>query len=369
MNFFKRDQWEKQKWRFSCTAFHLHSRFSLFSFLDSRNKMRASLSPRRRRAPVPPGIGIVLATLVAFACSRLRRVSAAEGPGEGGAAANSNSSPSAPFFDARLAASAAALGASLGEAMKKPEELDLARLGKSLDLRVFCEPDRFLPAKRMPAIVSLPRLVARIEGGSCRGRGFRPGGGGPGPADGRNSTSPSVLGGLASCSPGRTSWYCGEPLILPERETPAALFAGSCSLSLFPTSLKIKEAAAAAAAAAAEAATAEAATNNGGGGIDDDFTAAPPLSASNARRIQVLSPAVVLRCKSLEALERGECSGVERPSSRPRAEKEKERKKKKSRRAKEAPAVAAAGKDPVLPSAGAIAAEVGREVFEALRAF
>ena len=320
--------------------------------------MRAS----RRRGPG----AIFLAVLIVASCSRFFRLSAAAaaegtggGGGKGAAAADSSAPPS------RLAAAAADLFSSLasllGEAKPLgPEELD--QLRASLDVRTVCETDRFLPAKRMPATLALPRLVARITGRSCRVRG------------GNSSTSTStssLLGGLVSCSPGKASWFYQEPLLLPERTTPAALFAGSCALSLFPASLKIDEAEAVEAAAKTTTKTTVAeATNNGEGSTTIDaaaFSAAPLLASSNFKRIQVLRPLVV-RCESLEALKRGECSVVEREESGQRKGKEKggkESQKKRSRRVKDA--AAAAG--PVLPSAGAVAAEVGREVYEALRAF
>ena len=311
---------------------------------------------------------------------------------EGGLEAGNSSS--SHFFDARLAERASALSSLLAAADGDVENGGGGEAknpsSSSLAVRVLCEPDRFLPAKRMPATVSLPRLVGRFEGGSCRARGGGTGGGGKaGGGGGKNSTSSSsLLGDLVSCSPARTAWFFQEPLLLPERTTPAALYAGACSLSLFPSSLRVEEAreeAKAAAATTAATAAAETSADNAGGAVLIDegaFSAAPPLSSSNVKRIQVLRPAVV-RCESLEALKRGECSVVERASKQQqeeeergkKKEKQKEKKKKKrSRKAKEAASSSSSagikGGDLVhLPSAGAVAAEVGREVYEALRAF
>ena len=160
--------------------------------------------------------------------------------------------------------------------------------------------------------------------------------------------------------------------MLPERTTPAALFAGGCSLWLFPSSLRATEESAATTAAAA------AAMIDGGGGSNgaDAFAAAPPLASSNVRRIQILSP-VIIRYESLEAMKRRECSVVERPrkstSKEEGAEEEEKKKtekkqKKRSRKAKAAAAADEESGDLVLPSAGEIAAEAGKKVFEALRA-
>lgn len=320
------------------------------------------MTPSRRR-PLPDPTAFFVA-LVVLACSRLLLCSSVEAEGFEGAKT---------FFDARLAEGAAALsplvddvnesGGGGGAKPSRPQRpFEPSSSSSSLDVGVFCEPDRFLPAKRMPATVSLPRLVARVEGGSCRLRG---GGGNGGAAGFKNSTS-SPLSDLARCSPGRTSWFYQEPLLLPERETPAALFAGSCSLSLLPSSMKRRGGRKAEAMAAAEAATT--AANNGIS--DDTFIAVPPLASSNVKRVQVLSP-VVVRCESLEAMKRGECSVVEVGGASQERKKKKE--KRRSRKGKEAVSSSAAagkgGDDFVLPSAGAVAVEVGKEVYEALRAF
>ena len=332
--------------------------FFLFFFL-APEKMRAS-----RLLP------LAMLTSIVLSCSGLLRLSAAEVEdssssfvGNGGGADSSSAASPSSFFDARLAASAADLSSLLSSLFAGGGEAKT--LGpEELDVRVFCEPDRFLPAKRMPATLALPRLVARIGGGSCRA------GGG---AAGSNETSTALFGGLVSCEPGvQTSWFFQEPLLLPERTTPAALFAGSCSLSLYPALMKTKEgeAATATAAAAAAAATAAAAKNVGSGIIDAAFSAAPPLASSNGKRVQVLS-AVVVRCESLEALKRGECSVVEGPppaqqqqQQQRKGKEESREQKKRSRRAKEAAASEDGGS--VLPSAGALAAEIGREIYETL---
>ena len=131
--------------------------------------MRAS----RRPLPEPPRTVSALVVLV-LACSRLlHRSAAVAAEAEGGLEAGNSSS--SHFFDARLAERASALSSLLAAA-----EGDVENGGggeaknpssSSLAVRVLCEPDRFLPAKRMPATVSLPRLVGRFEGGSCRARG------------------------------------------------------------------------------------------------------------------------------------------------------------------------------------------------------
>jgi len=307
-------------------------------------------------------LAFIVFVIFAFSssCRSAAAAAAAEDPGRGEGGQTTNSSSSSPlFFDTRLAAAALDLSSSFNvSSLSPPLGLD----SSSLDLKVSCDKDRFFPAKRMPATVSLPRLVGKFQGASCRlhARRGRDGDGndgndGNGKGNGKNDNK-------ISCSPSKIAWFYQEPLLLPERRTPAALFAGGCSLSLFPSSLKGKQEEEKEEKEKEEKATATTAND------DDAFTAPPPLPSSNSKRIQILSP-VVVRCESLEAMKRGECAVVERPQWRRGREEEGKKKKEKKKKENGSRKEAISGTSGDSISAGTVAAEVGREVLETLRAF